>query len=51
MEENKDKVVLTGTYKGSYHKFRNTDGNENPLNFVKVFLNKFKRVKKINKVP
>jgi hypothetical protein len=46
MEENKNKIVLTGTYEGSYHKFRNTSENENPLTFIKVFLNRFKRIKK-----
>ena len=46
MEENKDKVILTGTYKSSYDKFRNIDNNESSINFVKVFLNKFKRLKK-----
>jgi hypothetical protein len=46
MGENKDKIVLSGTYKGSYHKFRGPSENENPLTFIKVFLNKFKKSKK-----
>lgn len=46
MEKNKDKVILTGTYKGSYYKFRNIDNNENPINFIKLFLNRFKKLKK-----
>ena len=46
MEENKDKVVLTGTYESSYNKLRKLNKNRiNKINLevFKLIFNKFKK--------
>jgi len=45
MERGDTKVVLSGTYEGSYNKFRNIKKqtkNENKLKFIKSLLKKIK---------
>ena len=39
----KNKVVLTGTYEGSYNKFRGENKNKkNDLNIIRLFFKKLK---------
>lgn len=45
MEKNETKLVLSGSYEGSYSKFRNVEKqtkNENKLKFIKSLLKKIK---------
>lgn len=40
----KNKVVLTGTYEGSYNKFRGENKNKkNNLNIIRLFFKKLKK--------
>ncbi len=47
MEENKDKIVLTGTHEGSYKNFRGSHKkNKKSGNILDLLLNKIKKGKK-----